>query len=223
MNENKNKDVNVKVRGGRFFASFLDTYIAHKISYLTECNAQDASILKEPWLNNFILNSAFIAEVPESIKPYYFNFLRRIEAAFIEYGLAREALKEFVEARINRPEENRFSPYFIALFHFETFVAQLYQAYEFLRTVSGMDFFTEGEGTIIEKFYKIYISSKHMDKWIKGRIIPPKATVAIWITNEGLEGKDGRGKDIKLSFGEMYETLEYTAKFSKKISSLGKT
>jgi len=57
MIENKNKDINVKVEGGRFFAPFFDTYIAHKISSLTECNIRDVSILRELWLNNFILTS----------------------------------------------------------------------------------------------------------------------------------------------------------------------
>jgi hypothetical protein len=124
-----------------------------------------------------------------------------------------------VETRRTRPEENRFSPYFRALSHFEMFVSQFYQAFEFLRTVSGEDFFIEGDGSIIEKFYKIYISSKHMDKWIKRKKIPPRSTVPLWITNEGLEGKDGHGREIKLSFSEMYEILGDAAKLAKLISN----
>jgi hypothetical protein len=221
MTENKSKDVNINVGKARVSNFFYDAYVAHKISTLTECNMRNASHLKEPWLINFILSSAFVATVAEPDKAYFFNFLRRVEGAFIEYKLAREALKEFIEARKHKPEENRISPYFRALLHFEIFIAQLFQAYEFLRTKSGMNFFTKGSGTIIEKFHKLYNSSKHMDKWIaKGRI-PPKATVVIWITNKGLESKDEESNDIRLSFDEMYEALKETAKFAQRISNLG--
>jgi len=216
-NKNQSKEVIIKVGNRRVSNFFYDTYVAHRISALTECNMRDASDLKEPWLINFILNSAFVATVPEPDKAYFFNFLRRVEGAFIEHRLAREALEEFIEARKHKPEENKVSPYFRALLHLETFIAQLYEAYEFLRTKSCLNFFTKGGGTIIEKFYKLYTSSKHMDKWIKKGRIPPKATIAIWITNEGLESKD-----IKLFFDEMYEALAETAKFAKRISNLGK-
>jgi hypothetical protein len=216
-NKNKNKDIIIKVGKARVSGFFYDSYVAPKISTLTECNIRDASGLMEPWLINFILKSAFVSTVPEPDKAYFFNFLRRVEGAFIEYELAREALGEFVEARKHKPEENRVSPYFKALLHFEIFVAQLYQAYEFLRTKSGMNFFDKGGGTIIEKFHKLYNSSKHMDKWIKQGRIPSRATVAIWITNEGLESSD-----VKLSFTKMYEALAETAKFAKRNSNLGK-
>lgn len=94
-----------------------------------------------------------------------------MEGAFIEYKLAREALEEFIEAIKHKPPENKVSPYFKALLHLETFIAQLYEAYEFLRIKSCMNFFTKSGRTIIEEFYKLYTSSKHMDKWIKqGRL-----------------------------------------------------
>jgi hypothetical protein len=71
---------------------FLDTNVAHNISSLTECNIRDASALKEPWLNTFILKDVFIAPVPESKKACHFNFLLTVEDRAIYRATSRGTL-----------------------------------------------------------------------------------------------------------------------------------
>lgn len=221
---NQKKIIVAKVKGMRLSNIFLDTYIAPKLSSLTEFKTHEASEKLKPWVNNFILNSTFRVKVPEPTKTYYFNFLRRAEGAFIEYEYARKALEDYINTKRNNPERNKISPYFRALLHFETFIAQLYQAYEFLMTFSKMKVFNRGEGTIIEKIHELYITSKHMDKCIKKGHLPDSATIAIWITNDGLEGKnindELESKNIKVTFDEIYEVLSHTANLASKISSL---
>ena len=212
---NQKKDIVVKAKGARLSNIFLDTYIAPKLSSLTEFKARDASEKLKPWVNNFIFNSTFRFKVPEPTKTYYFNFLRRAEGAFIEYEYARKALEDYINTKRNNPERNKISPYFRGLLHFETFIAQLYQAYEFLMTFSKMKLFNRGGGTIIEKIHKLYITSTHMDRRIEEGRLLDNATAAIWITNDGLECKD-----VKVTFDEIYEALSYTANLASKISSL---
>jgi len=136
----------------------LDTFCAPKLSQLTQCNAPDLSGLSEPWLRGFILNTILRFSVPEPTKAHMFNFLRRTEAVFSEYNNARINLIEYVTS-----DRNTVSPYFRALLHFETLIAQLYQAALFLKALAKEPkFFEKGEGTVIERINIIYNASKHM-------------------------------------------------------------
>jgi hypothetical protein len=73
---------------------FLDTYVAHKLSALTECGAPELS-LESQWLNRFIINSALYQQ-PADKRAFALNFIRRAEGAVLAYREAREALLEFI-------------------------------------------------------------------------------------------------------------------------------
>lgn len=64
----------------------------------------------------------------EAIRPFALQFLRRVDAAFYEYALAREKLLRFVSG-----ERAKWSPYYRTLYHFEAALGQLYQAHQFGR------------------------------------------------------------------------------------------
>jgi hypothetical protein len=175
---------------------FLDNFVAHKISLLNECNAQELSE-ESAWLNNFIVRSVFTGKLAAKPRAYLFNFLRRTEGAFSAYRDARIALLGYVES-----PRNVVTPYFRSLLHFEVCIAQCYQGYELLRTASGENLFDPDDGSDAERLHTLYIDSKHMDQMIDGGKLPTEATAAIWITNQGLESSRAT-----LKFSELFEVL----------------
>ena len=72
----------------------LDTFVAPKLSRLTQCNAPGLTHLQDSWLTNFVLNPMLLARIPEEQRKEIFNLLRRSEGAFYAYQNARIALSE---------------------------------------------------------------------------------------------------------------------------------
>lgn len=174
----------------------LDRYIAHKLSELTECGADE--LPDEPnWLNTFILKSIFEINLQPKPKAYLFNFLRRTEGASAAYREARLMLQEHIKT-----PRNVVSPYFKSLTHFEICIAQCYQGYELLASATGQKLYIDGSDSSEERLQKVYVDSKHMDRMIHGEKLPVTATSGIWITNFGIESSRGA-----ISFEELHGLL----------------
>jgi hypothetical protein len=188
---------------------FLDNFVAHKISSLTECGAPELP-MESSWLNTFILNSALTMTLSAANRPYMFNFIRRAEGAFSAYREARLSLIDY----INSPP-NVLSPYFRSLLNFEICASQCIEGYELIRIATGVKYFQKGDQSLLEKLYDIYNDSKHMENAIKQGRIPTEATAAVWITNQGLETtKIPSG----LSFAELAEILTSMGEVAEKLS-----
>ena len=175
------RTVKLSAIGGQLSNYTLDNFVAHKLSLLTECGAQELCT-NFNWLNTFVLTSVFHVRLPPKTRAYIFNFLRRTEGALSAYGQARAALIEYLKT-----PRNVISPYFRALLHFEVCISQCYQGYELLATASGEKFFEKNDNSEGERLQVLYVDSKHMDRMIDGGKLPTEATAAIWITNHGLE------------------------------------
>jgi hypothetical protein len=104
--------VNLQAGPGQPSNYFLDNFVAHKLSLLTQCDAPEL-IERSKRLGAFILSSVFITSLPAKSRAYLFNFMRRTEGAFSTYRDARIALIEYVES-----PRNVVSPYFKALLSF---------------------------------------------------------------------------------------------------------
>lgn len=196
------KVINIKPEKTKLSNYALNTFIAPRLSELTECNANDMSHLKEKWLNNYILNTIVkIGETNEK-NAYFINFLRRAEAIFNEYENARIALIKYISS-----ERNNISPYFKALLHFETFFAQLHQAYQLIKTLTGHEAYEPGDNSILDRVRKIHNTSKHMNERIEKSSKIDKKTCAIWITNEGVEFIDIGDNIINITFSELEEVM----------------
>jgi len=187
----------------------LDNFVAHKLSLLTECGAPEIS-LQNRWLNCFILTTVFKATPPQKKKAYIFNFLRRSEGAFSAYQQARLAVLEYVQS-----PRNVISPYFRALLNFEVCISQCYQGYELLKTATGEKLYEPDDKSEMERLQKLYVDSKHMDRMIDGGKVPTEATVAIWITNEGLESARA-----SVSFTELADLLASMGRLADTLSKL---
>jgi hypothetical protein len=193
--------------GGHPTGYFLDKFVAHKLSSLTECGAPELPEAKV-WLTRFVLNNALIAPLAPETRAYAFNFLRRAEAAFASYRSARSDLIEYLQT-----PRNVVSPYFRALLNSEICIAQTYQAFELLATAGRKKVFDQNDGSKEERLHRLYIRSKHMDRMIDGGQIPSEATAALWITNEGLECKGGA-----LLFEELVSLLNWIAEVADRLS-----
>jgi hypothetical protein len=188
---------------------FLDNFVAHKLSLLTECGAPEISS-QNGWLNLFILTTVFKAAPPQKKRTYIFNFLRRSEGAFFAYQQARLALLEYVQS-----PRNVISPYFRALLNFEVCISQCYQGYELLKTATGEKLYEPNDKSEMERLRALYVASKHMDRMIDGGKIPTKATAALWITNQGLESVRA-----SVSFTELTDLLASMGRLADTLSKL---
>src|SRR5262245_40947554 len=119
---------------------FLDTYVAHKLSALTECGAQELT-LESKWLNTFILKSAMHQQETEK-RAYALNFIRRAEDAFSAYREARQALLKYV----NGPR-NTISAYFQALANFESCLSYSWQACALIQSATGEKLYVQGSNS----------------------------------------------------------------------------
>lgn len=185
-----------------------DTYVAHKMSELSKCGAQDMEADEKKWLNQFLLNSTFKVTLEAKQKAYLMNFVRRVEASFFTYHEARKSLIEYIGT-----ENNIISPYFRSLLNFEVCVSQLYQSIEILCALTEIKAFEKGGNSKYERLHDIYIDSKHMDKMIEGGKLPTDAMCAIWITDDGLESSRSSISFDELTFlmREMASNAEQAA------------
>lgn len=106
-----------------------DNFIAPGMSTFTSACIRDmagTSVEQEHWLNNYVLNTLFRVKLDEQVRQSLFNFLRRSQFAFREYALAREQTASYLRS------VDAVSTYFVAIGHWEVFLAYAYQAFELL-------------------------------------------------------------------------------------------
>jgi hypothetical protein len=190
----------------------LDKFVAPKLSKLTECNIRDMSNYSsqsDHWVSNFVLKSISPPVAPKT-RQYAFFFLRRAEAAFREYDSARGASYDYLSE-----ERERVSVYFKALFHFETCIAQMWQAYDqtmsFGESITGEKalFYEPRDGSVYERLNKLYNYSRYA-----GDNTPEDSTVPVWLTNTGIEAKEN-----SISFAELADLLSEIGDYADTISN----
>jgi hypothetical protein len=160
----------------------IDNFISPNFSQLTECNAADLAARfpnAENWFASFILNSTFGHRIGEPGRKFGYLFLRRAEAAFINYSLARTALEEFTLSE--KAGDRKLLSYFRALHFFEATLA-VWQAFKIYSRIAKQEPYQKGDGSNYEKLNDLYNLSRHTDPASFG----PQQWHVIWITNDGL-------------------------------------
>lgn len=183
----------------------MDKFIAPDMSKFTEASIPDMSDTsreQDYWLRNFMLNTLVRVTIDEPTRQTLFNFLRRAELAFREYGLAREQTLAYLQ------NTEAITPYFAAISHWEVYLSHAYQAYCLLARGQKI-LFKKGDGSILERLNLLYNRSKHVDKAIEAGQLPSKSTMAIWLTNDGIQSINGG-----LTFTEMADILTELAMWS---------
>ena len=168
-----------------FTKSAVELFISALAAAITECGSSDMNARvpeSTHWLTQFGLAAIFHDFPPIELRPRGINFIRRVHGAFLQYELARQKVLELV-----KDGNDRWSPYFVALTHFEVAVGQLYVALDSTRNLPsnpGGDkhqFFKPDDGSVTERLNLIYNASKHE---LAGAELP------VWFTNEGLACKN---------------------------------
>lgn len=189
-----------------FSSHAMDHFVGTKMSEFTQAdvpNATACSPEQEHWLSNFILNTVFRGTPPHPARQYMFHFLRRAEAAFREYELARSRTMQHLT---NRDSTSHFVA---SITHWETYLAHSYIAYDQLRSLSGgVKLFEKNDGSVLSRLNLLYNTSKHA---VEDQF-PPDGTLAVWLENQGL-----RSRGTHLSFDEMHEILQDLATWADRI------
>jgi hypothetical protein len=185
---------------------FYQSHVAQGWSDLTEIRTNPIGpnySNSKNWLTQFLLNTTFSAPMAANQRALEFAILRRAEGAAEDFDGAWSCLHEFLS-------ERTCSRYFRALRKLETVIAQVYQAFEFIRIATSKRFFEPNDNTHYERLGKIYNIGRH------GRPLnlPDGHMQLVWITNEGINIDGSR-----LSFDELRELVAELAEAANKIAS----
>jgi hypothetical protein len=184
-----------------FTNQFKDKYVAPHISGFTAAAIPDMSAVSPQqghWMGNFILSSSFRVVLDDDTRRTFFGFIRRAEAAFREYGEARR----LTLAHLENPNPDAVLGYIMAIGHWEQFLYQADRAVAVLTRQQPKGLFQKNDGSVNQRLNLLYNRSKHLEKAINSGQLPPDGTLAVWLTNDGLEAVDG-----KLTFTEIAEIL----------------
>lgn len=193
----------------------LDHYVSQDMSKLSKCGAREVTKgfpESKHWVSDFVLNSAARFSLPPDLTQFSFFFLRRAQAAFIEYDYAREALSEYVAALPKR----KIPLYFRALHHFEITITMLWQAYDFvnnfIRNDTDKKLYERGDKSRYERLNQVYIHSRHYIP------LPTHHLQRVRISNCGIHTAK-----YSLTFEELQESLEEIGQWADMISSVEKS
>jgi hypothetical protein len=181
-----------------------DKLIAPEMSTFTTASMKDMSTTRgaQYWVMDFVLNSMTRACFGGPLKPTLFNFLRRTEAAFREYTLARSRTLAYLA------NPDAVSDYLAAIAHWEVFLSQAYQAY-CLVTMGQPTLFRRGDGSAFQRLNLLYNRAKHVESAIASHQLPEDGTIAVWLKNDGLHSIDGF-----LTFDEIAEILKDLSRYA---------
>jgi len=188
-----------------------DKFVAPYLSKLTQCNAIDMTGYNpnyQHWVGNFILNTMLRVKIDDRSRAFRIMLLRRAEMSFHEHENGRLAL----QAYISNLEAIHF--YLGAIFHFENFLSQSWQAYAILCKMANQTVFSKRDGSLLQRLNELYGRSKHPETAINSGQLPKHATMPVWINNDGLCA-DG----VQLSFEEMAEILKRLSKIAEALSN----
>jgi hypothetical protein len=101
----------------------LDKYVAPKMSLLTSCGMPELQPIESAAIPSVVLNRIFVLPLAEKPAQQIVNIIRKIEIAFQEYGLAREALIVHTAKSVKG-----IATYFRALGHVEQCLAATHQS-----------------------------------------------------------------------------------------------
>jgi hypothetical protein len=167
------------------------------ISGITQQLTKTISVTLKPDPLQFVITSILLG-LDAVTRARVLNFIRRSREVHEEYHRARRAYNAFFQG-----EENT-QKYFDALHNFEVCLASAYQGHELLFGGRGASFFDKdvpGRAELNWRMNRLYNSSKHTEGMIRSARFGGE-TLAMWITNHGLETSSE-----KMSFSELHHIV----------------
>lgn len=185
----------------------LDNFVAQDLSKLTECRM--VSVAHDfpghaSWLSSFVLNWTLRNRaLPKEKAALVFALIRRAGGAIEDYEVARAQLAELVNGGRN------ISLYFRCLRRFESTVAMVSQALDFIGQALEIELYTRKHGSPYERLDCIYNRSRHADP----QTLPSGQLHAVWIRNDGLY-TDG----ANLTFNELRDLISEISRIADKLA-----
>ena len=186
----------------KWYDSALGKLIAPQLGQLTSCGADELPE-RENLLPEFVVNSIFKVKYDDRFKKNALNLIRRVDHAALAYTAGRTCLLDYLSDTPGK----RVTAYFGAVSYFEIHVAQLNLARWLAMRIDrypdgGTSLVSKGSDCFDARLQELHNQVKQLhDKITKGEL-PEGNTVAIWLTNDGLESKDWA-----VTFSELREHL----------------
>jgi hypothetical protein len=139
-------------------------------------------------------------KIEEKARTRTFNIIRRTINALDEYELARTSYHAIFES-----EQKSTAAYLRALHHFEVCIAQLMQAHELFFGMIDSEYRNKngtGREELNDRLARIYNDSKHTEGRVKAQGFEDGDTLAVWISDSGLNSKK-----TQIAFNELYEVM----------------
>jgi hypothetical protein len=182
----------------------MDTFVAPHYSAFTAATIPEVPVedqAQEHWVANFLLNASLRARLDSDTQRAFYNFLRRAEAAYSEYGEARQLTID----HLADPGARR---YIRAIGQWERFLSDFDRAWEVL--VRGKPvLFEKNDGSIFQRLRRLYNCTKHIEFGDEPPEPGSSAILPVWLTNDGLEAIDA-----KMAFAEIADLLTDLAKWA---------
>lgn len=190
----------------RFSKHILNKFLAPNVSEFRHAEIPDMSDEASAWLSKFFLNSVLRGSYTDPFRQYVFNYLRRVEGAHHAHQCARNATEKFL-----RGDRQSMSDYMMAIFHWESFLAQSWMAYALIEQMISLRPFKGKDGSVERAVNFLYNCSKHLEKTIREDNLPPDGTLPIWMEDDGLHGIEDEGLhrvDVILTWEETGAVLQ---------------
>jgi hypothetical protein len=174
-----------------------DQFIAPGITKLEKQTLRTVPRELRPDPLQFVITAILLPHIDVKTRVRVFTFIRRTQTVYDSYRLARAAYSKFFR-------ENDHQAYLTALSEFEICLASAYQGHEVLFALRNSEFRDKGGGGRAElnwRMDRIYNKSKHTEGMIRAQSFKGD-TVAMWLSNEGLQTQSER-----IEFHELYEIV----------------
>jgi len=209
-----------------------DKLIAPRISELTEISIPNITANRRRIIDIFIFNFPLSLKLSNYNRQLYFNIIRRCEASFEEYCLARESLLKHIS------DNNTTVKYYLAaLRHFEQCFYQLSQLIDLGNAVRKEKEFQPGDGSVGERIWILNSWSKHLDRKFSDSVhaesrsfelfaekkksgsekaephFSDTSNVPIWLTNNSIDCKE-----TSISYTELSEFIMFYYEDAQKLA-----
>jgi hypothetical protein len=202
----------------------LDKWIAPGVSDFTRAVIPDPAGKypeAEDWSANFFLNSLNPIGYEYGLRQrqLVIGFLRRAQLAVAAYTAARRLTLEYLEG--HNPLSPQIREYYAAVARWEHFAIESSILIDlFVHIDDGHKVFKKGDRSIEDRLYHLANKVKHIGDDIRNRgLYGTTDSIALWLSNDGLNGLDFDGTKLQVTYAEASQFLDDVARIADKIQN----
>lgn len=172
----------------KFARQVLERYVGPTVADFTSADIPDVGDIAEEarwWIAHHFMNSVLRTPFRAPYRQYAANFVRRADAIFRGYNMAREATFSYLEG--NDPLNPNVTRLYRAVNAWESLMLNSQIALDLFRRINGSDVFVKGDSSADERIYAIANTVKHHASDIEDGKLDEDDIVPIWLSVEGVE------------------------------------